>query len=74
MLGAQQAFTDTFNSVIGNAISVAVTLIAMFVLSWQITVLSLLIHAVFIFSRPGGWRRPYNRRLPAEAYSLHAPR
>ena len=29
VLGAQQAFTDTFNSVIGNAISVAVTLVAM---------------------------------------------
>ena len=70
VLGAQQAFTDTFNSVIGNAISVAVTLIAMFILSWQITVLSLLILPVFIF--PARW---VGRRLAAitrEAYSLNA--
>ena len=32
VLGAQQAFTDTFNSVIGNTISLAVTLVAMFFL------------------------------------------
>jgi ATP-binding cassette, subfamily B, bacterial len=70
VLGAQQAFTDTFNSVIGNTISVGVTLIAMFVLSWKITVLALLMLPVFIF--PARW---VGRRLAAltrEAYSLNA--
>jgi ATP-binding cassette subfamily B protein len=70
VLGAQQAFTDTFNSVIGNTISVGVTLIAMFILSWQITVLALLILPVFIF--PARW---VGRRLAAitrEAYNLNA--
>jgi ATP-binding cassette subfamily B protein len=70
VLGAQQAFTDTFNSVIGNAISVAVTLAAMFILSWQITLLALLLLPVFIF--PARW---VGRRLAAitrEGYGLNA--
>jgi ATP-binding cassette subfamily B protein len=70
VLGAQQAFTDTFNSVIGNAISVGVTLVAMTVLSWKITILALLMLPVFIF--PARW---VGRRLAAltrEAYSLNA--
>ena len=70
VLGAQQAFTDTFNSVISNAISVGVTLLAMFILSWKITVLALLMLPVFIF--PARW---VGRRLAAitrEAYSLNA--
>ncbi len=53
VLGAQQAFTDTFNSVIGNAISVGVTLVAMSILSWKITILALLMLPVFIF--PARW-------------------
>ena len=54
VLGAQQAFTDTFNSVIGNTISVGVTLVAMSVLSWKITLLSLPCCRCS-FSRPAGW-------------------
>jgi ATP-binding cassette subfamily B protein len=70
VLGAQQAFTDTFNSVIGNSISLAVTLIAMLILSWQITLLALCLLPVFIF--PARW---VGRRLAAitrEAYNLNA--
>ena len=70
VLGAQQAFTDTFNSVVGNTISVSVTLVAMFVLSWKITLLALLLLPVFVF--PARW---VGRRLAAitrEAYSLNA--
>jgi ATP-binding cassette subfamily B protein len=70
VLGAQQAFTDTFSSVVGNLMTVVVTLIAMFVLSWQITLLSLALLPVFIF--PARW---VGRRLAAlarEGYSLNA--
>jgi ATP-binding cassette subfamily B protein len=70
VLGAQQAFTDTFNSVIGNTISLAVTLVAMLILSWQITLLALCMLPVFIF--PARW---VGRRLAAitrEAYNLNA--
>ena len=70
VLGAQQAFTDTFSSVFGNVVTVAVTLAAMFILSWQITLLSLALLPVFVF--PSRW---VGRRLAAlarESYSLNA--
>jgi ATP-binding cassette subfamily B protein len=70
VLGAQQAFTDTFSSVFGNLVTVAVTLAAMFILSWEITLLSLALLPVFIF--PSRW---VGRRLAAlarESYSLNA--
>jgi ATP-binding cassette subfamily B protein len=70
VLGAQQAFTDTFQSVIGNAVGVAVTLGAMFFLSWQITLASLGLLPIFIVPA-----RYVGRRLAAltrESYSLNA--
>jgi ATP-binding cassette subfamily B protein len=70
VLGAQQAFTDTFQSVIGNAVSVAVTLGAMFLLSWQITLVSLALLPIFLVPA-----RFVGRRLAAltrESYSLNA--
>ncbi|MGH9104280.1 MAG: ABC transporter ATP-binding protein [Acidimicrobiales bacterium] len=70
VLGAQQAFTDTFNSVVGNAISVGVTLVAMFVLSWQITVLALLMLPVFIF--PARWVGRRLASITRESYGLNA--
>jgi ATP-binding cassette subfamily B protein len=70
VLGAQQAFTDTFNSVIGNAISVGVTLVAMLILSWQITLLALLMLPVFIF--PARWVGKRLAAITREAYSLNA--
>ena len=39
--GAQQAFTSTLSNVVGNVVAVVTTLAAMFVLSWQITLLAL---------------------------------
>ena len=70
VLGAQQAFTDTFSSVVGNLVSVAVTLLAMALLSWQLTVLALVLLPVFVF--PARW---VGRRLAAitrESYNLNA--
>jgi ATP-binding cassette subfamily B protein len=48
VVGAQQAFTDLFSNVVGNVILVAITLGVMFVLSWQITLLSLILLPVFL--------------------------
>jgi ATP-binding cassette subfamily B protein len=70
VLGAQQAFTDTFSSVVGNVIGVSVTLVAMFYLSWQITLLSLVLLPVFILPA-----RFVGRRLAGitrESYNLNA--
>src|SRR5579885_1363754 len=53
VLGAQQAFTDTLSNVVSNFVSVAIVLGAMFVLSWQITLVALALLPVFIF--PARW-------------------
>ncbi|MGH9304218.1 MAG: ABC transporter ATP-binding protein [Acidimicrobiales bacterium] len=70
VLGAQQAFTDTFSSVVGNLMGVIVTLAAMFFLSWEITLLALALLPVFVFPS-----RYVGRRLAAlarEGYGLNA--
>lgn len=70
VIGAQQAFTNTLSSVVGNAMGVAVTLGAMFFLSWQITLLALVMLPVFLVPA-----RLVGRRLAAitrEAYNLNA--
>ncbi len=70
VLGAQQAFTDTLSNVVSNFVSVAIVLGAMFVLSWQITLVALALLPVFIF--PARW---VGRRLASithEAYGLNA--
>ena len=48
VLGAQQAFTDTFSSVVSNVIGVAITLAAMFYLSWPITLVALALLPIFL--------------------------
>ncbi len=67
---AQQAFTDTFSSVIGNVIGVVITLIAMVFLSWQITVVGLALLPIIILPA-----RFVGRRIQAitlESYNLNA--
>ncbi len=48
VIGAQQAFTDLFSNVVGNVIVVAIVLGVMFTLSWQITLVALLLLPVFL--------------------------
>ncbi|MGH9121494.1 MAG: ABC transporter ATP-binding protein, partial [Acidimicrobiales bacterium] len=70
VLGAQQAFTNTFQSVIGNLITIGVTLVAMFVLSWQITLMGLVILPVFLF--PARWVGKRLARITRNSYGLAA--
>jgi ATP-binding cassette subfamily B protein len=70
VLGAQQAFTGTLSNVVSNVIGVVTTLAAMFILSWQITLLSLVLLPVFIVpARLLGTRL---QALTREAYGLNA--
>ena len=46
VIGAQQAFTSTLSSTVSNAVSVVVVGIAMLLLSWQVTVLCLLLFPI----------------------------
>ncbi len=70
VLGAQQAFTNTFSSVIGNVMTVGATLVAMLVLSWQITLLSLVILPVFLFPARAVGRRL--AKITRDGYNLNA--
>jgi ATP-binding cassette subfamily B protein len=53
VMGAQRAFTSTLGGVVGNVISLVIVSATMFVLSWQITVASLLLLPLFMI--PARW-------------------
>jgi len=48
VLGAQRAFTSTLGGVVGNAISLITVGATMFLLSWQVTIASLLLLPLFM--------------------------
>src|SRR3954469_1530509 len=70
VLGAQQAFTGTLSQVVSNGIGVTLTLIAMFFLSWQITLMSLVLLPVFII--PARLIGGKLQDLTRESYLLNA--
>ncbi|MFB9239076.1 ABC transporter ATP-binding protein [Plantactinospora siamensis] len=70
VLGAQRAFTTTLSGVVSNIIQLVLTAGVMFTLSWQITVLSLILLPIFIIPA-----RRVGRRLAEitrESYNLDA--
>jgi len=70
VVGAQEAFTSTLGSILSNAVSVTLVLIAMLVLSWQVTLLSLVLLPLFIIpARLLGGRL---REITRESYGLNA--
>jgi len=70
VLGAQQAFTDTFNSVVSNVIGVTITLGAMFYLSWPITLVALALLPIFLV--PARWVGRRLADITRESYMLNA--
>ncbi|MGB3695884.1 MAG: ABC transporter ATP-binding protein [Gordonia sp. (in: high G+C Gram-positive bacteria)] len=48
VIGAQRAFSDTLSGVVSNAVTLILTLGVMIALSWQITVLTLILLPVFV--------------------------
>jgi ATP-binding cassette subfamily B protein len=70
VLGAQQAFTGTLSSVVSNLLTVVLVIITMLLLSWQITLISLVLLPIFIIPA-----RLLGSRLQAitrEGYALNA--
>ncbi|WP_435869100.1 ABC transporter ATP-binding protein [Actinomadura coerulea] len=53
VIGAQRALTTTLSSVVSNVISLILVLVTMLILSWQVTVIALLLLPVFIL--PAKW-------------------
>ena len=70
VLGAQQAFTGTLSQVVSNVIGVTLTLIAMLILSWQITLMSLVLLPVFVI--PARIIGTKLQDLTRESYALNA--
>ncbi|KHJ71558.1 ABC transporter ATP-binding protein [Rhodococcus sp. Chr-9] len=48
VIGAQRAFSDTLSGVVGNIVTLAITLVVMIGISWQITLLALLLLPIFV--------------------------
>ncbi|ABW10759.1 ABC transporter related [Parafrankia sp. EAN1pec] len=48
VIGAQRAFSDTLSGVVGNLVALLLTLVVMISLSWQITLLALVLLPVFV--------------------------
>ncbi|ODQ96647.1 ABC transporter ATP-binding protein [Mycolicibacterium holsaticum] len=48
VIGAQRAFSDTLSGVVSNVVTLTLTLAVMLSISWQVTVLSLLLTPLFI--------------------------
>lgn len=65
VIGAQRAFSDTLSGVVGNVVAVALALVAMFSISWQITLLALVLLPVFVLPARRMGRRLARLRLEA---------
>ena len=70
VIGAQQAFTSTLSSVVSNGFTLILVAGAMLFLSWQITVIALLLLPVFIF--PTKWVGRKIQSLTRESMDLNA--
>jgi len=67
VIGAQRAFSDTLSGVVSNVVTLALTLVVMLTLSWQVTLLALLLLPVFVLpSRRMGTRLARLEREAAE--------
>jgi ATP-binding cassette subfamily B protein len=70
VIGAQQAFTSTLSNVVGSAATLTATLIAMLFLSWQITLLALVLFPLFLL--PARWLAPKLSAITRERYQVDA--
>ncbi len=70
VIGAQQAFTSTLSGVISNVISLILVTITMLILSWQITIVSLVLLPVFLI--PTKWVGKKLQALTRDSFNLNA--
>jgi ATP-binding cassette, subfamily B, bacterial len=70
VIGAQQAFTSTLSNVVGNVATLVATLVAMLFLSWQITLLALVLLPLFLF--PARALGPKLSAITRERYQVDA--
>ena len=70
VIGAQQAFTATLSGVVSNVVSLVLVGVTMLILSWQITIFSLLLLPVFLI--PTKWVGRRLQALTREAFNVNA--
>ena len=70
VVGAQNAVTNTLGSVVSSAITLATTVVAMFVISWKITLLAMLVLPLFLLPSKRVGRRL--QRLSRDQMNLNA--
>ncbi len=70
VLDAQQAFTGTLSSVVGNVVGVVITIAAMAYLSWQITLVALVVLPIIVL--PTRWLGRRVNAITRESYQLNA--
>jgi ATP-binding cassette, subfamily B, bacterial len=70
VIGAQQAITSTMSSVVSNILTTGVILVTMFYLSWQISLIALVLIPLFLFPAKRVGRRL--QRLTRESMQLDA--
>lgn len=70
VIGAQQAFTTTLSGVISNLLSLTLVIGTMLILSWQITVVALLLLPAFLF--PTKWVGRKLQKLTRDSFNLNA--
>ncbi|MFG1933809.1 ABC transporter ATP-binding protein [Mycobacterium sp. NPDC048908] len=65
VMGAQRAFSDTFSGVVTNLVTLTLTLVVMLSISWQVTLLSLILMPLFLI--PARWVGRNMAQLAREA-------
>jgi ATP-binding cassette, subfamily B, bacterial len=70
VIGAQQAFTSTLSGIVSNSLTLLLVVIAMLTLSWQITLVSLVLLPVFIV--PTKWIGRKLANYTRQSFELNA--
>jgi ATP-binding cassette subfamily B protein len=70
VIGAQQAFTSTLSGIVSNSLTLLLVVIAMLTLSWQITLVSLILLPVFII--PTKWIGRKLANYTRQSFELNA--
>lgn len=70
VIGAQQAFTATLSGVVSNVVSLVLVGVTMMILSWQITIFSLVLLPLFLI--PTKWVGRKLQALTRESFNVNA--
>ena len=70
VIGAQQAFTSTLSGVVSNVVSLVLVAVTMLILSWQITIVSLILLPLFLL--PTKWVGRKLQSLTRASFQVNA--